>query len=683
MTFTRMRCVGTHTGRQKMASRSWGAFGTALRRQSFLVRWTSAVAISVLAVGALEYAYASYQLEQRLVDQAADELMLDVGELEERVARADSASAELAVVGAELDDIAARDDTLHVAVFDAAGNLVLDLDSADAEAVSADRLAQVISSDSPLSQKEQDEGELSDENRYEFLLPLRTSQGVLVLEIDQRPELIAGLLADLRERKLLGLLLVVVCTVPLSYLLGGRSLRRRQHHADRLADTDPLTGITGRRPFRPLLQAALAGPVDTTVALVLIDIDQFKRVNDRLGHSYGDRVLVALAASFDTLRTGDRAFRLGGDEFALVLPGAHDGLAEGAVDRVRNDLHARMPGITISCGVASVRVDDRISVQELWERADSALYEAKRLGQARTSTFTEISKGVMATADKLDAVARLLEHERALSVAFQPIWDLRRRRIVGHEALLRLPPGLPLSGPAEAFELARRLAVAEDLDAAARRTALRAVREQPWQGALFLNVHPDALRCLDVDLLVHDVRAAGLEVGDVVLEVTEQADLDNPEHIRTLKAAHACGFRLALDDMGQGNAGLRALTHVRFDVIKLDKQVIARLGTDPASDAAVAAATTFVTSTGGWVIAEGIEDAQLLDRVLNDCESAPQQSMILGGQGYHLGRPAPRPWPIDTSLEGVLDDDESSPPGHPLGTGRRDVHLVEAGERSG
>ncbi|MEO8689133.1 MAG: EAL domain-containing protein, partial [Solirubrobacteraceae bacterium] len=108
-----------------------------------------------------------------------------------------------------------------------------------------------------------------------------------------------------------------------------------------------------------------------------------------------------------------------------------------------------------------------------------------------------------------------------------------------------------------------------------------------------------------------------------------------------LKRAHARGFRLALDDMGAGNAGLRALTHVRFDVVKLDRHVIARLGIDPASDATVAAATTFVQQTGGKVIAEGIEDTDMLDflRRLED-DMTVARPRIHGGQGYGLGRPS-------------------------------------------
>lgn len=99
--------------------------------------------------------------------------------------------------------------------------------------------------------------------------------------------------------------------------------------------------------------------------------------------------------------------------------------------------------------------------------------------------------------------------------------------------------------------------------------------------------------------------------------------------------------------MGKGNAGLRALTHVRFDVIKLDHQVVSRLGVDPAADATLAAATSFVRATGGWIVAEGIEETVTLDAVLSAAGSGPAAAQLLAGSGYLLGRPAPRPRSLD------------------------------------
>ena len=523
------------------------------------------------------------------------------------------------------------------------------------EQLDARDLEDVVGSQRTLYRPDEDPDELPHEPRYVFLLPVRTPQGVLAVKIEQRSAVIGRELDALRKQQILGLLAMILFAVPLSYLLGGHTLRRRHREADRLAATDELTGMPGRRPFRPLLSAALADPGNTTVSLALIDIDHFKRANDTLGHSYGDRVLVALGESFEGLRASDTAFRLGGDEFAVLLPETADRETAEVLERVRSSFAARMPGVTISCGVASVRREDTVSLQELWERADSALYQAKRLGRDRTVAFSNLTVGVTVAADKLDAVHDLCDNGVRCSIAFQPIWDLRAGCLLGHEALLRLPSTMPLDGPAEAFELADRIGQAAVLDALARGEVLRAVKAKPWPGGLlFINVHPAALREFDFDAFAAQVIDAGLAHTDIVLEITEQADLDNPTNLRALKRASARGFKLALDDLGAGNAGLRALTHVQFHIIKLDRHVISRVGIDPAADAVVAAATTFVRNTGGWVVAEGIEDTNMLEAVLDDSQWRATTAPPLAGQGYLLGYPASVPQALDSRLN-LLD----------------------------
>jgi diguanylate cyclase (GGDEF)-like protein len=628
--------------------------------QHFLVRWIAAVALSMVAGGLLEYAIAADQVEQRALESTTRSYEAEVGALETVLALSLAPAARQEAIAHELRHIATTHGTVYAGLFDADGRSV-SVVGAKNSGIEAQKIRGVVSSGVPSAGAESDAREAGQAYRYEFLLPVRSPDGLLVLEIDQQADITVGLMADLLVRKAYGLLLGLVLAVPLSYLLGGRALHRQHRRAERRADTDALTGLAGRRPFRPALEAALADPTAEGAVLGLIDIDDFKQVNDRLGHSYGDRVLCALADSFDALRGSDAAFRLGGDEFAVVMVNSTDAQAEEALERVRRSLAERAPGITFSAGIASARPQDAVALQELWERADAALYDAKSRGRRRTVCFSAMSTGLTVSADKLDAVSSLLVGDGGLSVAFQPIWDLQAGRILGHEALLRLPAGSPINGPQEAFELAQRLGVAADLDERARHTILTGVRARPWDGLLFINIHPDALPRLDVEALVAEIASAGLVPGDVILEVTEHAGLDLPEPIRILKRAHARGFRLALDDMGQGNAGLRALTHVRFDVVKVDRQVIARLGIDPASDATVAAATTFVQQTGGWVVAEGIEDAEMLGAVLG-ISHQPSAAARIAGQGYLLGRPEPAPTAIDTRLGILPEPQRSSPP---------------------
>lgn len=626
---------------------------------SFMLRWSAAVASSVLVAGLAQYALSTWQVERRVLQESLEMYAFHVEEVEDVLAAQLSPSSRQVVLQDHLDHLLELYGTQYAGLFDEDGELIAATDG-DKRQLDDGLVREVLVAQRPVVASEDDPGEAV-EGRFQFLFPVTSPTGTLFLEVDREAEIVRNLTRDLSLTLGLGIVMIILTAVPLSYVLGGRSLGRRHEAAQREADTDPLTGIPGRRPFRPLLQAELANPTNAALALALIDLDHLKQLNDRLGHSHGDRVLVALAESFATLRATDSAFRLGGDEFAVVLPGVDDRQAAAVIDRVRDRLAETMPGVTFSCGVASSTPADRVERQELWERADAALYESKRLGRHRTTVFSGIRAQVTVGPDKLDAVHRLLADESGLTVAFQPIWDLRTGGLLGHEALLRLPAGLPLQGPGEAFDLAQRLDVAAELDRRARAVALAAVARRSWHGLLFLNVHPDALRTLDVDVLRDEVRDAGLAPEDVVLEVTEHAGMDGAGDLRALRKAKARGFRLALDDLGQGNSGLRALTWVRFDVIKLDRSVVAGAGLDPACDATIAAATTFALQTGGWIIAEGIEQPSALEAVLGQgTPPSPTSLPVLAGQGYLLGRPGAEPVQAGVGWEA----NEPVPTGH-------------------
>lgn len=621
----------------------------------FLVRWVLAVSSAVLLAGLVQFGMA----QQQIVDRALQDSLRNYGalaeQLEEVLAANSDPKIQDAAVAAELNHMEHGYGTVYVGLFAADGRLFGESGKEPGRA-RADpvRLVEVATTGTPAIVTEDITTDKGPGEGYEFFIPVSAPEGTRVLTINQHPDIIAELIADLWQREVLGLLLAVVAAIPLSYAFGGRTLHRRHLQAQREADEDALTGLAGRRPFRRTLETALARTTDAPVTLALLDLDNFKRINDRLGHSYGDRVLSGFAVSFAELRASDIAFRLGGDEFAVILPGRDEQGAAEALERVRMSLARRFHGVTFSAGIASSTVGDPAALQELWERADAALYEAKRRGRRQSVTFRSIAAGHTVSAEKIEALTALVAGNSPMKVAFQPIWDLRRGVVLAHEALLRLPEDSPISGPQEAFDLAERLGLAAALDARARGSVLTAVESRAWEGLLFMNVHPDALADLDVGALIADLAAAGLEPEDVVLEVTEQAGLDHPEPIRTLTRAHERGFRLALDDMGRSNAGLRAMTLVRFDIIKIDGEVISRLGKDPSSAATVAAAMTFVEQTGGWVVAEGIEEQEMLTALLQPGHAAPGREPVLAGQGYLLGRPAPLPVGLDTHLP-VLD----------------------------
>lgn len=667
--------TGTHRGGGAGRAAGGGVAGKVRRflprGVPFLVRWVFAVTSAVLLAGLVQYSVAQQQIVDRALQDSLRNYEALADELQTALAATSDPKVQEAAVAAELDHIGHSYGTAYVGLFALDGRLIGE-SGKEAGRARPDpaRLSEVASTGSAAIETEVLE-EMQDGQGagYEFFIPVPAPDGTAVLSIDQRPDIIAELIADLRQREILGVLLAVVGAIPLSYIFGGRSLHRHQLRARREADEDALTGLAGRRPFRPALETALARGTDAPVTLALLDLDNFKRINDRLGHSYGDRVLAGFADSFAELRASDTPFRLGGDEFAVILPGRSEQGAAEALERVRTALIRQFPGVTFSAGIAASSLEDPPSLQELWERADAALYEAKRRGRRQSVTFQSMAAGHTVSAEKIEALTALVADNSPITVAFQPIWDLRRGVVLAHEALLRLPADSPISGPQEAFDLAERLGMAKALDARARVSVLAAVQARNWQGLLFMNIHPDTLADLDVDTLIADLAAVGLEPEDVVLEVTEQAGLDHPEPIRSLARAHERGFRLALDDMGRSNAGLRALTLVRFDIIKIDGEVISRLGTEPSSAATVAAAVRFVEQAGGWVVAEGIEEQRMLTALLDSGRTGPARETVLAGQGYLLGRPAPRPLGLDTHLP-VLDKHPSHPEIEDLDSGK-------------
>jgi diguanylate cyclase (GGDEF)-like protein len=624
---------------------------------SFTVRWVFAVSAAMLVAGLIEYGVARQHIIDRGLEDSRRTYEAVAGRLEQLLVADTNPLQREQSIAAEVRHLQHSQGTVYVGLFDAAGTLIVrggDGDGGASDHADASRFSEVLSSGETTVETEAEIGGRGI-TRYEFLVPVSAPEGTLILEIDQHADIITALIGDLGPHKIVGLFTAIVVAIPLSYVFGGRSLQRHQMRTKQQADGDPLTGLAGRRPFKPLLEAALTDTRYAVTSLVLLDIDGFKQINDRLGHSHGDRVLQGLADSFQVLPGTDTPFRLGGDEFAVILPGSDEDRAADALDQVRADLAKRFPGVTFSAGIAASS-DESLTLTELWERSDAALYEAKRLGRRRSISFKSMAEGHTVSAEKIDELTALVSSNAQLNVAFQPIWDLRRGVVLAHEALLRLPAGSRINGPQEAFDLAERLGIAAALDARARLAVLAAVGSQHWEGLLFLNLHPDALPCFDLDRLVSELAAAGLEPEDVVLEVTEQAGLNHPDSIRTLRHAQDRGFRLALDDMGKSNAGLHALRLVRFDIIKIDGDVISRLDNDPSAVATVAAAVTFVQQAGGWIIAEGIEEPGMLTMLLQrGLAGAALQQPVIAGQGYLLGRPSERPVGLDTHLA-VLDE---------------------------
>jgi EAL domain-containing protein (putative c-di-GMP-specific phosphodiesterase class I) len=240
-------------------------------------------------------------------------------------------------------------------------------------------------------------------------------------------------------------------------------------------------------------------------------------------------------------------------------------------------------------------------------------------------------------------VRGLIDEER-LSMAFQPIWDLRSERLLGLEALMRPGPESGLSSPAEAFDLAEQIGRVHDLDVLSTRRALRDVPHLSHGVLLFLNLCPQTLE-LDADgnrWLLDAAVHAGIAPDRIVLEITERFGARTDSVVACLRRLRTEGFRMALDDVGTGNSGLEMLQKVNADFVKIDRSIVLAASTDRSARAVLMAMATYARQTGSYVIAEGIEDEETLDFLGNiDDRDVHLDGIIQGGQGYGLGRPAP------------------------------------------
>jgi diguanylate cyclase (GGDEF)-like protein len=416
----------------------------------------------------------------------------------------------------------------------------------------------------------------------------------------------------------------------------------------RAAFEDILTGLPNLNSFTHALADAAAGARfrDSAVTIAVMDVDEFRLLAEQRGAEGADATLRRIA---DVLRgqfRGDEAFRLAGDRFAVVL-GVPQADARTRLGALRSALVAELPYLTVSIG-ASTLVGAAIDPALLRDEADAALRAAKRRGRDTLLFYTDAGEvaEVAFTGAKVNAVRRAIA-ERRMDAAFQPIFDLHSGELRAFEALARPPADLGLDGPQEAFDIADRIGHAHDLDSVCRAAVFAAAAALPPGVQLFLNIAPAALlhRDFSPERLALEASAAGIDPWRVVVEVTERSGVPAATLAAYGARLRAAGFRLALDDVGAGNAGLETLRRMPVDVIKIDRMVIANARADRASRAVLHAIVAFAAESGVEVVAEGIEEQQELALVQSVAQpaaaSAPRRVHLV--QGYLLGRPRPQP----------------------------------------
>jgi diguanylate cyclase (GGDEF)-like protein len=412
------------------------------------------------------------------------------------------------------------------------------------------------------------------------------------------------------------------------------AVRRYQARLESLATTDPLTGLANHRGFYEALDTSLAQAdrAGEPVSVVLIDLDNFKMINDTHGHPYGDKVLIACAERLrGSTRGNDLVARIGGEEFALILRGTGGDQASEIAGRVRAAI-ARVPTLdaelTCSAGIA-VYPDDGADAATLCQLADGAMYSAKRAGKDRVRRFDPEHVPFEWSERQTAEVEAVLGSADAIHAVYQPVVSLATGRLVGYEAFARFP-GLPGRPVASLFAQAQGCGLGPELQAQAIRVALGPLGRPPGTH-LAVNVAPSALSSPVVQA------ALPTDLTDLVIELTEHEIFADDERLAaSVRRLRDRGARIAIDDTGAGYAGLKQLMRIKPDVVKIDRDLTRAIHTDPARMALVESLVRFAGRIGAVVCAEGIES-------LDDL-SALADLDVEWGQGFAVGRPA-TPWP--------------------------------------
>jgi len=424
------------------------------------------------------------------------------------------------------------------------------------------------------------------------------------------------------------------------------SARERARH---LATHDPLTGLENRAQFHDHLAQAIfaAHRTKETLAVLSIDLDGLKAVNDALGHAVGDGLLRSLARRIGAcLRNGDTAARLGGDEFAVLLPHVRDdedaaNAAFKLLAELSEPIHFRsqLAAIRCSIGVALLTPETR-DPEQLMRQADTAMDHAKESGGGAFVIYRHEMGAAAQKRQSLEESLRRAIVDGDLRVHYQPIYDLTRGRIIGSEALVRWQhPELGLLPPGEFLPIAEETGLILPIGTWVLRAACAQCAEwsRAGHGGLRVSVNVAAQQFLDPEFADH-VRAAlesaGLPAPLLELEIVEGSLLqDVNATVETLGRLKDLGVRIAVDDFGTGYSALAYLKQLPLDVLKIDQSFVQSVTTDPADATITETIVKLAAGLNLTTIAEGVETFE--------------QLLLLGSygckrmQGYLFGKPVP------------------------------------------
>lgn len=421
------------------------------------------------------------------------------------------------------------------------------------------------------------------------------------------------------------------------------AINEREQRITHMALHDALTGLPNRKLFREQLDFALARlHKDERLVVAYVDLDNFKLVNDTLGHPAGDSLLRDVSLRLTNAFEEATVARLGGDEFALMFPRvASDVDVGGIAERVAAAFtgETRIEGQTFATGASiglAVAPADGLDGEQIIKNADLALYRAKQEGRGCYQFFE-------AGMDEQARQRRQLEMDMRQALAtgqfqlhFQPLYNIAEQRLLGFEALIRWEhPTRGMVPPIKFIPLAEETGLIIPIGEWVVREACRQAATWPEPLRVAVNISPLQFRSSNLTTAIFQALAQSrLEPSRLELEITESIFIDNVE--ATLSALHGLrnlGVRIALDDFGTGYSSLSYLRSFPFDKVKIDQSFVHDLGSGAGAKAIIRAITTLAAALGMETLAEGVEDADQVEMLrIEGCEQI---------QGYWLSRPIP------------------------------------------
>jgi diguanylate cyclase len=449
-------------------------------------------------------------------------------------------------------------------------------------------------------------------------------------------------------------------TLERSIDVSSREMRSLHEVLSRQALEDALTGLPNRKALIRHLDQSLAACARSGqgLAVLYVDLDGFKQVNDSLGHAVGDELLVLASQRIRAcLRPEDVVARLGGDEFVVVCPNVYDSTVVPAIAaRIGSQLASPFPigehnaVVSASIGLA-MTADGTAPAEDLLRQADLAMYDAKLGGKARTAIFDESMQRVVDTRFSVrNALGKaIIGHE--LRVLYQPLVSLADEKVIGVEALVRWErPGSGLLSPDKFIPIAEESSLISAVDCwVLQEACTRGARWCAAGGSIAVNLSARTLQQEDVvRVLGQTLKKTAIPPAQLTMEITETALLSGTGTAQlNLGRLRALGVKLSIDDFGTGHSSLSQLQQTDVDVLKIDQSFVSKMDHDASSAAIVNAIITLGHALGLALVAEGVErpaQAALLRE--QGCDSA---------QGWLFGRPL-QPEAIDRAFGLTVPD---------------------------